>query len=301
MYRRRQWAGVLAAAVMAMIAAPANAGPAEIPLYAPGVMPKGAVPERTEKLLGELRVRNVSQPSLTVFQPAAGNSNGAAVIVAPGGGFVMLSWESEGTRVAQRLADLGFTAFVLKYRLDPTPDDSAAFVREFTAKMQAAAKNAQGGPQTLTFPAEKPAAADAAAAVRLVRRRAGEWGVDPTRVGFVGFSAGGMTAANVATLDPTGRPDFVGIIYGALHNPVPKDAPPAFIATSADDPLLKDAAIPMFEAWRAAGRPAELHLYEKGGHGYGMNVQGLTSDHWFDEFVWWLQARGVAGAAPARR
>ena len=72
-----------------------------------------------------------------------------------------------------------------------------------------------------------------AEAIRLVRRRAAEWGVDPKRVGFVGFSAGGITAANVSTLDPTGRPDFVGIIYGALHNPVPADAPPAFIATSA--------------------------------------------------------------------
>jgi acetyl esterase/lipase len=114
----------------------------------------------------------------------------------------------------------------------------------------------------------------------------------------VGFSAGGMTASNVATGDPSGRPDFVGIIYGALHNPVPPDAPPAFIATSADDPLLKDAAVPMFQAWRAAGRPAELHLFEKGGHGYGMNVQGLTSDHWFDEFVWWIRARGLAGKTP---
>ena len=86
------------------------------------------------------------------------------------------------------------------------------------------------------------------------------------------------------------------IIYGALHHPVPADAPPAFIATSADDGLLQAAAIPMFQAWRAAGRPAELHLYEKGGHGWGMSMKGSTSDHWFDEFVWWMQARGLTGA-----
>jgi acetyl esterase/lipase len=291
---RVEW---LAAASLALgVLACGVATAAEIRVYPAGALPKAASPERTDKLMGELRVRNVSDPSLTPFLPAPGKANGAAVVVAPGGGFVMLSWESEGTRVAQRLADLGYTAFVLKYRLDQTPDDPTAFVREFTAKMTDLAKRgAGGGAQSLTFPAEKPAAADAAEAIRLVRRRAGEWGIDPKRVGFVGFSAGGITAANVATLDPSGRPDFVGIIYGALRNPVPSDAPPAFIATSADDPLLKDAAIPMFQAWRAAGQPAELHLYEKGGHGYGMNVQHLTSDHWFDEFVWWMQARGVAG------
>jgi acetyl esterase/lipase len=291
----------LAAAMVALgLLAASAAAAAEIPVYPAGALPKAATPERTDKLMGELRVRNVSAPSLTPFLPPPGKANGAAVVVAPGGGFVMLSWESEGTRVAQRLADLGYAAFVLKYRLDPTPDDPAAFVREFTAKMtDLARRGGAGGAQTAAFASEKPAAADAAEAIRLVRRRAGEWGIDPKRVGFVGFSAGGITAANVATLDATGRPDFVGIIYGALRNPVPPDAPPAFIATSADDPLLKDAAIPMFQAWRAAGRPAELHLYEKGGHGYGMNVQGLTSDHWFDEFVWWMQAQGVAGARPA--
>lgn len=292
--------GVASAVLAALTLSAGAAAAAEIPVYPRGALPKGPTPERTETLLGELRVRNVSQPSLTPFLPTEGKANGAAVIVAPGGGFLMLSWESEGTRVARRLADLGFAAFVLKYRLDPTPDDPGAFTQAFMAKMRALSAPGAGPAQPMAFPAEKLAAADAAEAVRLVRRRANEWGVDPKRVGFVGFSAGGMTASNVATLDPTGRPDFVGIIYGALRNPVPADAPPAFIATSADDPLLKDAAIPMFQAWRAAGRPAELHLFEKGGHGYGMNLQGFTSDHWFDEFVWWMQSRGVAGAAPAR-
>jgi acetyl esterase/lipase len=285
------------ALALGLVAVGSSAAAPEIPVYAPGVLPKAPTPQRLETLLGEVRAWNVSQPSLTPFLPAPGTANGAAVVVAPGGGFMMLSWESEGTRVAQRLADQGFTAFVLKYRLDPMPDEPAAFTREFMARMKALpARGSKGSVQNVTFPSEKLAAADAAEAIRLVRRRAGEWGVDPKRVGFVGFSAGGITAANVATLDPGGRPDFVGIIYGALHNPVPADAPPAFIATSADDPLLKDAAIPIFQAWRAAGRPAELHLFENGGHGYGMNVQGLTSDHWFDEFVWWMRARGVAGA-----
>jgi acetyl esterase/lipase len=270
----------------------------QIPLYPPGVLPKAATPERTEKLSGgEVNVWNVSEPSLTPVLPQPGKANGTAVIVAPGGGFWFLSWENEGTRVAQRLADEGFTAFVLRYRLDPMPDDPAAFSRASMAKLQALLTHAaDGGVQTTVFAAEQPAAADAAEAVRLVRRRSAEWGVDPKHVGFAGFSAGGITAANVATLDPTGRPDFVGIIYGALHHPVPADAPPAFIATSADDGLLGAAAIPMFQAWRAAGRPAELHVFERGGHGWGMSVHGLTSDHWFDEFVWWMRGRVATGS-----
>jgi len=283
--------------LLASVGAVRAADPPAIPVPVQGGAPKAVSPERTEKLLGELRVRNVSQPSLTPFLPAPGKATGAAVIVAPGGGFMMLSWESEGTAVARRLADAGVAAFVLKYRLDPTPDDSAAFTRQFMATMASLAKGGGGGAGTLpNFAAEAPAAADAAEAIRLVRSRASEWGVDPHRVGLVGFSAGGITAANVATGPATGRPDFVGIIYGALSKAVPADAPPAFIATAADDPLLRAAAIPMFEAWRAAGRPAELHLYEKGGHGFGMVPKGTSSDHWFDEFVWWMQASGLLGA-----
>jgi acetyl esterase/lipase len=286
--------------VVASSGAARAADPPGILVPVQGGAPKAATPERTEMLLGELRVRNVSQPSLTPFLPAPGKATGAAVIVAPGGGFMMLSWESEGTAVAKRLADAGVAAFVLKYRLDATPDDTQAFTRQFMASMASLAKDASAAKPMTPFADEIPAAADGAEAVRLVRRRAAEWGIDPHRVGLVGFSAGGITAANVATGDPSGRPDFVGIIYGALGRPAPADAPPAFIATAADDPLLRNAAIPMFDAWRAAGRPAELHLYEKGGHGFGMVSKGSSSDHWFDEFLWWMQARGLMGTKAAK-
>ena len=296
--RVRRLVDVLAAALLvSLLSAWAAAAAPQISIYPLGVLPKAATPERVEEGQGDVSVWNVTQPSLTPFLPPPGKANGTAVIVAPGGGFWYLSWQNEGTRVAQRLADEGFTAFVLRYRLDSMPDDPAAYRREAMAKLQALIVQAgKGGVQDTVFRGEAPAAADAAEAIRLVRRRASQWGVDPKRVGFVGFSAGGITAANVATLDPTGRPDFVGIIYGALHHPVPPDAPPAFIATSADDGLLGGAAIPMFQAWRAAGRAAELHVFEKGGHGWGMSVHGLTSDHWFDEFVWWMRARGLGGA-----
>ena len=106
-----------------------------------------------------------------------------------------------------------------------------------------------------------------------------------------------MTAANVATApDPLDRPDFVGVIYGASRRLPPADAPPAFFAVAADDPLLGDATAPMFAAWKAVHRPAELHVYERGGHGFGMMRNGFTSDHWIDEFYGWMDMRGMLKA-----
>lgn len=299
---RRSFLLTLVAMIVCLLTREAVAAEPVINIYPPGALPKAETPERFEKGTNDTIIWNVSQPSLTVFVPSPAKANGTAVIIAPGGGFWFLSWENEGTRVAERLAKEGFTAFVLRYRLEEMPDNPTAFKVASTARLTALLARAMvnGGVHNQVFPMEKLAAADAAAAVRLVRRRAAEWRVDPERVGFLGFSAGGITAANVATLDPSGRPDFVGIIYGALHNPVPADAPPAFIATSADDGLLIGAAIPMFQAWRAAGRPAELHLFEKGGHGWGMTAHGFTSDHWIDEFVWWLQSRGQAAGLGGR-
>ncbi|MBU1378518.1 MAG: alpha/beta hydrolase [Alphaproteobacteria bacterium] len=269
-----------------------------IPLYA-APLPAGANPERTDTLPGKgLRfIRNVSQPSVTAFLPDPAKATGAAVIVAPGGAFMMLSYDSEGVLVAQKLAERGIAAFVLKYRLEQTPDALPLFMAELGKRMKAATPATAETPRLPPFPTEALAAEDAATAVRLVRGRAADWKIDPKRIGFVGFSAGAITASNIATGEASGRPDFVGIIYGSLGRPVPKDAPPAFIATAADDRLLADAAVPMFNAWRAAGRPAELHMYERGGHGFGMPPQGSSSDHWLDEFVWWMEARGLLKAA----
>ena len=279
-------AAAMALAFAGMAPAAQAADAPAIMLYAPGALPAAAAPERMDNGL----LNNVSQPTLTPVLPARGKANGQAVIVAPGGGFLVLAWDKEGMAVARRLADAGVTAFVLKYRLGETPTDPAAFMKYFNGKMgDLAVSAARGEPLPPPFPAEGLAAADAAQAVKLVRRRAAEWGLDPHRVGFVGFSAGAITAANIATGEPAGRPDFVGIIYGALRSPVPKDAPPAFIATAADDVLVRNYAAPMFQQWKAAGRPAELHIFERGGHGFGMNVQSSTSDHWIDEFLWWLQ------------
>lgn len=276
---------------------------ASIRLYdgpAPGSPPAAAHPERVDVRDGMRVVRNVSDPSLTVFLPEAGKATGAAVVVAPGGGFLMLSYDSEGTLAARWLAEHGVAAFVLKYRVEQTPAEPIAFMPMLMSRM-AKARPADGATMPAPFPTEAWAAADAAAAVQLVRRRAAEWGVDPHRVGFLGFSAGAITATNIATTGRAAdRPDFIGVIYGGLRNTVPSDAPPAFFATASDDPLLAKAAVPMLEAWQAAKRPAELHLYERGGHGFGMKPQGASSDHWMDEFFWWLQSRGLVKTGSAR-
>lgn len=291
-------AAVLAAMLCAVSAARAQpADPAAIRLY--GKAPAAAAnPERTDVRDGLRVIRNVSDPTLTAFLPDPAKATGTAVIVAPGGAFMLLSYDSEGALVARRLAEHGVAAFLLKYRLEPTPNDPAAFAVVLMRRLSGArnADAASGG--TSPFTTEDQATADGAEALRLVRRRAAEWKVDPHRVGFLGFSAGAIMTTNLATADErASRPDFVGVIYGALRGPVPADAPPAFFATASDDPLLGKAAIPMVEAWRAARRPAELHLYERGGHGFGLVPKGSSSDHWLDEFLWWMQGRGLLKAA----
>jgi acetyl esterase/lipase len=238
-------------------------------------------------------VRNVTNPTLKPFLPPPGKGTGAAVIIAPGGGFMMLSMDSEGYAVAEWLATRGVTAFVLKYRLETTPVDAEAFQKRMSDLIGAHPDVAQA------LPGEARAVEDGLAAMRYVRSHAAQWNVDPTRIGFMGFSAGGMTTSGVATrYDGASHPNFVGIIYGGMKAGavVPADAPPAFIAVAADDPLLADASHPIFKAWKAAGRSAELHIYQRGGHGFGMNPTHGSADHWIDEFYWWLQSTGMLTA-----
>lgn len=247
---------------------------------------------------GKRMVQNVSQPTLTAYLPDPDKATGAAVIVAPGGGFMVLSIETEGSLVAERLADLGIAAFVLKYRLEETPEDLALLqataierLTENVARRKAATTER---PFVSAFPAQALAERDAQEALRLVRARAAEWGIDAGRVGLLGFSAGGMIATDVATAESAPRPDFIGVIYGGLDRAVPADAPPAFIMTASDDPLCGPEAVAgIYHAWRAAGASAELHLYERGGHGFGIVPQGASSDRWFEQFVWWLESRKI--------
>lgn len=245
--------------------------------------------------LGDVVVRNVTTPTLTPVLPDASNATGTAVVVAPGGAFRMLSWKQEGTAVAERLARHGIAAFVLKYRLV----DTGPTQEHFSQTMQAwlATVMADGVPQAragLLAPDVEPLAEeDGRQAVRVLRQRAGELGIDPRRIGLMGFSAGAFVATAAALgEDASGRPDFVAAIYGGgLQGPVTSTTPPLFSVVAGDDLLCRDTCFEITQAWLAAGLPAELHVYERGGHGFGARTYDLPTDAWFDRFTDWLALR----------
>jgi acetyl esterase/lipase len=232
---------------------------------------------------------NVAQPTLTVFQPQAGTANGTGVVICPGGAFCMLAIEHEGYEVARYLTTKGVTCFVLKYRLLPCETENP---------MQEASSG--GNFQEKVAPIIKLALADGLAAIAHVRAHARDYGVHPDRIGIMGFSAGGTVAASVAySYTAQTRPDFVAPIYPAHDlaikgDGVRGDAPPLFVVVAGDDQFgLAPQSVAMYQAWMTAKRPAELHVYAKGGHGFGMNKQNLPCDTWADRFVDWLQMQGL--------
>jgi acetyl esterase/lipase len=264
-----------------------------IPLY-PGIAPGSTQQNYPEKayvspVWHEDVITNVTRPTLTVFQPPPELKNGTSIVICPGGGFMALVIGNEGTDLAKYLAAKGLTAFVLKYRVAHTDGDAT---QEFGALYADKQKFSE------TMKTVQPlAVADGLAAVKYVRQHAPEWGVSPDRVGIIGFSAGGFVTAEVALhYAPEGRPAFVGLIYGGALSkdaPVPSDAPPMFIAAATDDSLgLAPQSVALYQKWTAAHKEAELHMYEKGGHGFGMHKQNLPTDHWIDRFTDWLQLEG---------
>ena len=231
-------------------------------------------------------VRNVTQPTLTAYLPETSNANGTAVIVCPGGAFHFLAIEHEGTAVAQWLKQQGITAFVLKYRVTPTGDDFPEIVWK---NMQDWAKMGQ-----IIESITPMILADGLQAVRLVRQQNAKWGIKADRIGMMGFSAGGNVTVNTALrYDPESRPDFAAVIYGGPGQdfPVPADAPPLFLLWAGDDDMASTSSLERYAAWKAAGRPVEMHMYAAGGHGFGMHKHGLPSDTWIERFHDWIQAQ----------
>jgi len=261
-------------------------------LLGTGPLPDARNAESWHRQYGSAFARNVTEATLTPFLPAPGRASGAAVIVAPGGGFRTLSMENEGWDVARALAARGVAAFVLKYRLNQTPAD----LQEFARPVQPAAAPPRP-PRTSPDRAAAgmaPQIADARAAFALVRSRADEWNVDPDRIGMIGFSAGAMLTMATALTDAEADPAFLGDIYGPLSAvEVPAEAPPLFVALAADDPLFPDTDFGLIQSWRAANRPVEFHYYEQGGHGFGMYQKETTSTGWFEAFVSWLDMHGM--------
>jgi acetyl esterase/lipase len=224
----------------------------------------------------------------------------------PGGGWRILAWEHQGLDVSRWLTALGYTAFLLKYRVRGTPSSQA----EYDAQMAKlftqidVTRKGRDAPRSIgdVVPAETireardAAADDGRRAIAIVRERAKEWAIDPAKVGIIGFSAGAFLVVDVA-LNPRAPPlAFVAAIYGGetLGRPIPTDAPPLFTCIAQDDALLYRVVEGLYSDWTDAARSAELHIYRRGDHGFGMVKQGMPSDRWIDQFRDWLVDLGYA-------
>lgn len=252
---------------------------ATIPLWPDGA--PGSERRRTEpEIVEDSYVRNVHAPSLTIMRADPAHTNGVGIVVVPGGGHRMLVWVNEGLAPARVLNRFGVTAFVLKYRL----------ARETGS----------------TYRIERDAVADARRAVRWVRAHAAQYGVDPHRIGLMGFSAGGELVSMVtdnpappegAPVDvvdqQSARPDFQVLIYpGPLGIPARSvaGAPPAFLAAGTLDTCCAPPTITLYQQLRSAGVSAELHLFADTGHGFNVaaHSERVSLQHWPDRLADWL-------------
>jgi acetyl esterase/lipase len=274
--------------VFALLLAQDAAKPEVLQLW-PGQAPGETAPGGEDKM-EKGGVVNVTRPTIAVYRPAKDKDTGAAIVVAPGGGYRMLAITHEGTDVAAWLTSIGVTAVLLRYRVPRRPDDAE----------------------------DKLPLQDAQRALSIVRSKAAEWGVDPARIGFLGFSAGGHLTANVSTnfdhraydaiddADKAGcRPDFAVLVYpgGILDKQdktklrdqirVSKDTPPSFLVVSTDDNGSAPGTLVLYQALRAAGVAVELHVYATGGHGYGMRKMDKPCATWPTRCEEWLRSRGL--------
>ncbi len=265
--------------------------PEVIPLWpngAPGFEARRNEPEQAK----DWWVKNIHNPSVTVFRPPAGQANGCAVIVAPGGGFRELVFNAEGRQAAEFLNTIGVTVFALKYRLP----------------------NEEHSPYSLANVRQ-----DAYRALRLVRSRAAEFQVDPRRIGLLGFSAGGAVVMMVAfeagegdprAVDPidrvNGRPDFQMMVYpgGEVPRKIPADSPPAFLLCANDDEYGCDkVTMELLEKFRAARVPVEAHMLGAGKHAFNMGDRSALAavKNWPQRMADWLGDRGLLQpAGPGR-
>ena len=249
---------------------------------------------------GDPMARNITKATLTPFLADPKKANGATVIVAPGGGFMWLSMGNEGWEVAQALADRGINAFVLKYRLQPTLDSlddfEAQMNQRFTDATPASSDSDAPPPPRRPRWDLSNQLEDVEAAYKMIVDRADEWGVDTKRIGMIGFSAGaGLTMATTLQSKKV-KLAFIGPIYGGMQAvEVPKDAPPMFAAIATDD-FLFNGDFGVIKSWYDAKIPVELHLYQNGGHGFGLGNPDRTSNKWFDAFTYWLEVNGFLKA-----
>ena len=235
-------------------------------------------------------IYNVAKPSLLYF-PAKNNISGTSVIIAPGGALQILSIDNEGIEVAKYLNEKGVDAFVLKYSLARTIKDPFAEVNKnfFSGDAKRDSMISSIIPYAMQ---------DGLSAITYVRQNASEFGLNPNRIGFMGFSAGGtVTLSVVFNCNTDSRPNFIAVIYpwiGEIGDKVPEEKTPAFIVVANDDPLkLVSQSLKIFDKWNNANQPVELHVYGHGGHGFGVDRNYSPSDKWIDAFVEWLGGEGL--------
>lgn len=282
--------GMLAIALLLPAVCVAADDPAEVPLWAgvapgsEGITAQNVTVDRGKDGKHSYQVTQVHKPTLTLYLPPREKATGAAVIVCPGGGHRYLAIDHEGHDVGRWLNKIGVAAFVLKYRL----------------------ARAEGS----KYKVETHALDDAKRAVRLVRSRAAEWGVEPAKVGIMGFSAGGEVAALAGTRFDSGsagaddpvdrlssRPSFVALIYPGIRPEtlsVTKDTPPTFMVFADDDRLGAERSANYYVALKKAGVSSELHIYARGGHGFGMRDNHQPVSSWPARFQEWLIDRGFS-------
>jgi dienelactone hydrolase len=250
----------------------------------------------TSSANGIATIRDVVDPSMTAYLPDSSTSNGIAVIVCPGGAFRALSWESEGVAIARRLNKSGIAAFVLKYRLLKTGGQSQMSFSKPGAGLKLPIQKANANPAPDNEELNnviRLAIADGQQAIRLVRQNAKKWNINPSKIGIMGFSAGGGVVVGTALLnDPAGYPNFLASLYGPsmVDVNVPANAPPLFIAVARNHKPVSLGCVALYSVWDEAGKPAELHVYSKGS--FGLGGKGLPSDTWPDRFLEWLKAEG---------
>jgi acetyl esterase/lipase len=239
-------------------------------------------------------VTNVAIPRLEVFE--ADQPNGTSVIVAPGGGLYGLSIESEGRDVAKWLNKKGITAFVLKYRLVPTGVDGIQEISDESVNNPAKI----GERVTPVLPLS---ISDGLSAITYVRTNATKMNLDPNKIGFMGFSAGGAVTMGVTfNYNAANKPNFIVPVYPWMtvlgDYSVPEDAPPMLVICASDDPLgLAMPSTDLYSTWLTNGKITGMHMYSKGGHGFGMKTQNLASDDWISQFYQWALTEGFTVAA----
>ena len=284
--------------------------PQEIRLWpgkAPGTEAWTVAETRTASPAGDRTIANVSDPSVTVFLPSPAAATGAAVVVAPGGALRALAWDSEGIKAAQWLNSKGIAALVLKYRTLQNSGGGArgrggppqALSNTGAARVELEIRNANANPEpgdAALAEVLRMGTADAQQALRLARKNAAEWRIDPARVGIMGFSAGGGIAVGTVLAERSeASPDFLVSVYGpALQDVlVPAHAPPLFIAVGSAHFNVTNGCLALFAAWKAAGKPAEIHVYDQVSGGFGMSARGLAVDTWNERLYEWLLGRKI--------